>query len=190
MLTVHMDKKWFFAKHDGSKVYLTADEFAPTENVRHKSHIKKVMFVGAVARPRIQKKHTKDSFDGKIAMIPFTESYVTARASKNRPAGELMLRIINTNCDAMRKRTIMIGDAINDKRPRKDIGKTIKLQMDNATPHITKDDPEWIAAKSRWSFNIVLVRQPPQSPDCKVLDLGLWTSIQALQRKEPIIINA
>ena len=101
-----------------------------------------------------------------------------------------MLRTINANRDAMRKRTIMIGDAINNEWPRKDIEKTIRIQMDNATPHISEDDPEWIAAKSRWSFNIVLVRQPPQSPDCNVLDLGLWTSIQALQRKEPIIINA
>ena len=86
----------------------------------------------------------------------------------------------------MRRLTIKVGDAINEKWPRSDRGERIKIQMDNATPHLTNDDPEWIQAKKRWDFDIVLVRQPPQSPDTNVLDLGLWTSIQSFQRKVPM----
>ena len=86
----------------------------------------------------------------------------------------------------MRRLTIKVGDAINKKWPRCDRGQRIEIQMDNATPHLTNDDPKWIKAKKNWDFDIVLVRQPPQSPDTNVLDLGLWTSIQSFQRKVPM----
>ena len=38
-------------------------------------------------------------------------------------------------------------------------------------------------------MNVELVRQPPQSPDLNVLDLGLWTSMQARQKKLPMMWN-
>ena len=59
--------------------------------------------------------------------------------------------------------------------------------MDNATLHATKDDPAWIKAKKAWVFDIQLVRQPPQSPDTNVLDLGIWNSLQSIQRKLPLV---
>ena len=155
-------------------------------------HIKKVMFLAAVARPRCLDRRTETWFDGKICILPFTERYTTVRRSKNRPAGEEVLRTVAANKESMRQLTILVGNKIHKLWPTEDIGKTIHIQMDNASPHVTEDDPEWIEAKQRWpQFNIVLVRQPPQSPDTNVLDLGLWNSVQSIQKKRtPMMINA
>jgi hypothetical protein len=51
---VHVDQKWFFLVQDGGRYYLTADEAPPRtiRSVQHKSHITKVMFLCALARPR------------------------------------------------------------------------------------------------------------------------------------------
>ena len=51
MLTVHMDKKWFFLQADRGKVYIPQDKLAPAEYAQHKSHITKLMFVGVIAQP-------------------------------------------------------------------------------------------------------------------------------------------
>ena len=81
----------------------------------------------------------------------------------------------------MRRFTIMVGQAINDNWPQEDAGKRIVIQMDNATPHVKNDNPEWLAAKANWRFDIDLICQPAQLPDCNILDLGLWNSLQAAQ---------
>ena len=49
---VMVDEKWFFVKKDWQKYYLRDGEEAPVSKVEHKSHIKKVMFLAAVVRPR------------------------------------------------------------------------------------------------------------------------------------------
>jgi hypothetical protein len=50
---VRVDEKWFFLVQDGGRYYLTADEVPPpTISVQYKSHITKVMFLCALARPR------------------------------------------------------------------------------------------------------------------------------------------
>ena len=43
--------------------------------------------------------------------------------------------------------------------------------------------------KEKLRLTVELVRQPAQSPDLNVLDLGLWNSIQASQRKLPRVHN-
>ena len=185
---VHLDEKWFFVHHDGTKVYITEDESHPEPDaVQHKSHICKVMFLSAVARPRIKNERTQEWFDGKISLIPFVEGYITRRSTKNRPAGEWCLKTVSANRDKMREFTIMVGRAIQEKWPRRSgAGGSIKLQMDNASPHISNDDPEWLEAKKDWALDIELVRQPAQSPDLNVLDLGIWSSIQSRQRQLPM----
>ncbi|KAG2799716.1 hypothetical protein PC116_g11794 [Phytophthora cactorum] len=58
----------------------------------------------------------------------------------------------------------------------------IKVQQDNASPHIPTDD-QWIcAAVGEYGRRVELVFQPPNSPDLNMLDLGLFTAIQARQR--------
>jgi hypothetical protein len=50
---VHVDEKWFYLVKDGGRYILSADEVDPTPaSVAHKSHITKVMFLSAIARPQ------------------------------------------------------------------------------------------------------------------------------------------
>ena len=97
------------------------------------------------------------------------------------------MRSVLANKDMMRRLNILVGNSINRNWPENDIGKTITIQMDNASPHLTEDDPAWIEARKDWRFDIQLMRQPAQSPDTNVLDLGLWTSLQSIQRKLPMM---
>jgi hypothetical protein len=49
---VHIDEKWFNLVQDGGKYILAADEVDPAlVSVAHKSHVTKLLFLSAVARP-------------------------------------------------------------------------------------------------------------------------------------------
>jgi hypothetical protein len=56
----------------------------------------------------------------------------------------------------------------------------IKIQQDNAKPHlICNDDPQLQAAITATGMNISLVNQPLNSRDTNVLDLGYFNAIKA-----------
>ena len=118
-----------------------------------------------------------------ISLLPFTESYDMLGKSKKILAGEWSLRTILNNKEAMRKHTIAVSESINHWWPRLDLGKVIIIQMDNSTLHLSKDNPAWIEAKKDFACNICLVKQLLQSLEINILDLGLWTSLQSVQRK-------
>ncbi|OWZ16822.1 Transposase [Phytophthora megakarya] len=54
-------------------------------------------------------------------------------------------------------------------------------KQDNATPHCKPDDPDIATAGWTDGGNIQLDFQPRNSRECNTLDLGYFTSIQALQ---------
>ena len=72
--------------------------------------------------------------------------------------------------------------AIKEKFPLST--RLIKIQQDNARPHIQPQDPTFLQAAQRLGLNVELVYQPPNSPDLNVLDLGYFNSIQSLQEEE------
>ncbi|GMF49676.1 unnamed protein product [Phytophthora fragariaefolia] len=57
----------------------------------------------------------------------------------------------------------------------------IRIQQDNARPHVLEDDAEVNAAGCSDGWNITLRNQPAQSLDLNCLDLGVFASIQSLQ---------
>ena len=59
---VHLDEKWFDLVEKNKKVYLVPGELVTHRTVQHKSHIVRVMFLCAVARPRL-------GFDGKVHLL-------------------------------------------------------------------------------------------------------------------------
>ncbi|KAE9298985.1 hypothetical protein PR003_g23110 [Phytophthora rubi] len=93
---VHIDEKWLYVKKIGQRVYVltgkdgTPLEEAPVQYVQSKRHIKKVMFLCAVARPR-------GDWDGKIGLWPVVETYITQRWSVNRPAGVEEIKPVSMN---------------------------------------------------------------------------------------------
>jgi hypothetical protein len=57
------------------------------------------------------------------------------------------------------------------------------IQQDNARPHLSLVDPEFVEESREGSLDIKLVNQPPNSLDLNLLDLGFSTVIQALQQQ-------
>ena len=83
---IHLDEKWFFLTKDGMTYILADDEEVPVRRTSHKSHIAKVMFLCAQARPRFD--HAKQQWwDGKLGIWPVGEFVEAKRDSVNRPAG-------------------------------------------------------------------------------------------------------
>ena len=86
--SVHLDEKWFFMTEAQLNMYLVPGEEPPNRSVRHKSHILKVMFLAALARPRFNEAG-ECTFDGKIGIWPFVERVAARRGSIRRPAGTI-----------------------------------------------------------------------------------------------------
>jgi hypothetical protein len=62
-------------------------------------------------------------------------------------------------------------------------GELVTIQQDNARPHLSLVNPEFVEASREGSCNIKLLTQPPNSPDINMLDLGFFRAIQALQQQ-------
>ncbi|ETV65481.1 hypothetical protein H257_17775 [Aphanomyces astaci] len=178
---VHLDEKWFNADKDRRTMYLLANEAPPCRSWKSKRFIPKVMFLAAVARPRFDEGRGV-LFDGKIGMWPFVDLVPAVRSSRNRPAGTLVTTLVNVNANVYRDYVInKVVPAIKASFPS--TNKRVILQQDNATPHRSITDAE-LASVSTDGWTFVVRRQPPNSPDLNVLDLGFFASIQSLQLKK------
>ncbi|MCH87977.1 transposase [Trifolium medium] len=183
--TIHIDEKWFNLKVKSKKFYLLQDEEEPVRTCKSKNFIPKIMFLAAMARPRFDAQGNV-LFDGKIGLFPLVTQEPARRSSVNRPAGTLEIKPIQSvNKDVIRTYLLeKILPAIKEKWPREDIGQPIFIQQDNARTHIDSNDEEFCRVASQDGFDIRLMRQPPNSPDMNVLDLGLFRSLSAQQEKE------
>ena len=180
---IHIDEKWYYLTKNCRRYYLGKDEEIPTRTSKSKRFVTKVMFLGAVARPRWDH-HKNRMFDGKLGIWPFTEVVEAQRTSANRPAGTLITKALTSvTTDVYRKWLIeWLLPAIKEKFPPSN--RVIKIQQDNARPHIQPQDSMFLQAAQRLGLNVELVCQPPNSPDLNVLDLGYFNSIQSLQEEE------
>ncbi|XP_026383234.1 uncharacterized protein LOC113278679 [Papaver somniferum] len=181
---IHIDEKWFFMTKATENYYLHPEETEPYRTCQSKRFIKKVMFLAAVARSRFDE-FGNEVFNGKIGIFPFVTKEAAKRTSKNRPAGTLEDKPIESvNKDITRACLInKLLPAIREKWPNYN-GETIYIQQDNAKPHVKVDDEEFLKEAAKEGFDIRLRFQPSQSPDMNVLDLGFFRSIQSLQHKE------
>jgi hypothetical protein len=91
---VHVDEKWFFLTEAQLSLYLVPGELVPERLVRHKSHILKVMFLAAIARPGYNDTDVC-TLDGKIGIWPFVERVTARRTSVRRPAGTIETKLVN-----------------------------------------------------------------------------------------------
>ena len=82
MQYVHIDEKWFTLVTNGNGYYLSTAEQQNYGNVKHKKHITKVMFLLAIARPRIIPS-TGEMFDGKIGIWAFAHTNTVCGASQH-----------------------------------------------------------------------------------------------------------
>ena len=122
---IHVDEKWFYLTNDQENYIMLDDEVDPYQAVKHKSHIDKVVFLAATAKPRWDPAK-RQWFDGKIGIWPFAEQVAAQRSSDNRPAGTLEWKTFNVNRLEYKKMMIeKVIPAIEAKWPAGQRSKTI-----------------------------------------------------------------
>ncbi|VFR02870.1 unnamed protein product [Cuscuta campestris] len=123
-------------------------------------------------------------WDGKIGIFPFVETVAAKRKSKNREAEVLEMKQLLSVTKEVTKDMLVnqVIPAIYEKRPSF-LDRSIVLQQDNARPHISGTNQDFMTAGNANGFNITLSNQPPNSPDLNILDLGFFRAIQSLKEK-------
>lgn len=140
---VHVDEKWFEMCPRRSRVILTGKEKenhkVPICKVIHKSHIQKIMFLAATARPRFDD-NGRCLFDGKIGIWPIVTRAPAARNSVNRPAGTMITKPQNVTNVIYRQMLLeLVIPAIKSRFPH-NRDRTITIQQDGAGAHISSND--------------------------------------------------
>ncbi|XP_042012025.1 uncharacterized protein LOC121760418 [Salvia splendens] len=179
--TIHIDEKWFYMTKGTQRFYLAPGEQEPHRTCKNKKFISKIMFMCAVCRPLFGV-HGEVLFDGKIGIFPFTKQVAAKRSSKNRQAGTMEKKPIESITTNVVRECLInkILPAIIAKWPD-GATKVLKIQQDNARPHIKDNDSAFREVAQQSGFSISIVQQPPNSPDTNVNDLGWFRAIQSLQ---------
>lgn len=184
---IHLDEKTFYRTRKTQNMYLSHREEAPRRECKHKNHIQQIMFLSAMARPRYDAQGNC-IFDGKIGVWAFVDWVQAKKKSPNRERGTWEVKP-SPSVDREKSREYIVKyvlPAIKEKWPEKDRWNTIFIQQDNARTHVKADDPIFALEAARGGWDIRLVNQPPNSPDCNILDLGWFASIQSMfHRKMP-----
>lgn len=177
--TVHVDESWFFLQRVSNQVLVFDGINVPdAPTTQHKSHIVKVMFLVALARPFM---HEGVLFDGKIGMWPCTEITQAKRRSKNREKGADVVKSRNVDSEFYLELFTKQGGVIDAiKQKFEPFGhRTIHIQQDGARPHTGNGVVQQIEAYgSTDGWEIVVDTQPAQSPDLNILDLGFFHSLK------------
>jgi hypothetical protein len=183
MDVIHIDEKWFYISKNTRRIFLTPDEREPYRATKSKRFMTKVMFLCAVARPRWDSGRNQ-TFSGKIGIWPIVDMVPAQRSSRNRDAGTIVTKPIDVNAQVYCRFLVEnLIPSIAAFWPRAYKG-PIRVQQDNAKPHIKVDDAAFVEAVGRTGLDIRLECQPPNSPDLNVLDLGYFSSIQSLQQQK------
>ena len=176
---VHVNEKRFFISEEDLRIYIAPGEVVPNRTCQNKDHILKVMFLCAVACPRLNR-NGECTFDGKLGIFPFAERVAAQRASRNCPRGTMITRTVNVTKDRYKEFTIeKVVPAIKGKWP--DRNRNIVIQQDGASSHINNDDAAFVAAATQGVWNISLETQAAKSPDLNVLDLSFFRALQSHQ---------
>jgi hypothetical protein len=183
---VHIDEKWFYITEQAACFLLAPCEEPPHRTAKSKQFITKVMFMCGVAAPRHDTVKNQ-FFDSKLGVWPFVYQEPAKRSSKNCQRGTMVTKCIESvNKEICKMLINNVLPAVRERFPRGWHGKrtnTIKIQQDNARPHVSNDDPTTEAELSKDGRVIELVSQPPNSPDMNVFDLGFFRAIQSLQHQ-------
>lgn len=181
----HVDvvEKWFYIQRTSQTIYLSPREDDSHFVAKSKSFIEKVMVLVAIVRSRYDR-HRKKMFDGKVGMWSFVEVIPVVCSNMNRPARTPILKAMVVTRDVYRCYLVnYVLPTIKTVWPTKK--KKIVIQQDNARSHVLIGDQVVVDACRAGGWNIELRVQPVNLPDCNVLDLVFFASIQSLQIKQP-----
>ena len=128
---IHVDEKWFFLKREKERYLLHQDEKNLKCCVKHKSHITKVMFLCAVARPRFNP-CSNSWWDSELGVWPIGHWEPAKPKLKNRPKGTLLWKnqIVTKEVDHDLLITKLVP-SILEKWPRRDrLSRSFFIQQD------------------------------------------------------------
>ena len=116
---IHVDEKWFELTTKHMRTYLAPSEPDPKREVCNKQHIPKLMFLGAVARPRYDLLNRR-FFDGKLGLYVIGEQVAAKRDSVNCLWGTLKWKPLNMTKDLYKHYLLnYLVPAIVQRRPRR-----------------------------------------------------------------------
>ena len=151
-----------FVKRQGQKYILAEGEDLPVHKVQHKVHIKKVMLLAAVGRPRRDTLHNRN-FSAKIGIFPFTRQVPALRNSRHRAAGTMLTQMLEVNKEVYEEK--MLSDVFPSiKAMWPDPPGRVFVQQDNAPAHNIGDDPDIVAPGTADGWDIRFLHQPANSP--------------------------
>ncbi|XP_042016089.1 uncharacterized protein LOC121764065 [Salvia splendens] len=137
--TIHIDEKWFYMTKGAQRFYL-----APGEEEPHRTFCRLLFGVNGEVL-----------FDGKIGIFPFTNKLQPKGQARTewQALGDKTHREYHKRCD----------QGLLDQQAKWSDGatKVLKIQQDNARPHIKDNDPAFKEAAQQSGFSISLVQQPP-----------------------------
>ncbi|XP_074271219.1 uncharacterized protein LOC141595145 [Silene latifolia] len=162
---IHIDEKWFFITKPSQRFYVGKKERRPFRCTQSKRFITKVMFMCAVSRSKYAE-NKEVICDGKIGIWPFVMEVPAKRKSKNRTAGTLETKNIESITKKVTKEMLIsnVLPAIKAKW-QDNTSKNVLIQQDNARPHITNMDEDFTRHATEDGWNIQLTCQPPNSQD-------------------------
>ncbi|XP_048493660.1 uncharacterized protein LOC104901081 [Beta vulgaris subsp. vulgaris] len=136
----HIDEKWFYLSPDMRRFYLFPIEDDPYICCQSKRFKIKAMFMCATSR-LIKDSEGRMIHDGKFGMYPFVEYARTKYSTKNKRAGTLLTKAIDSVTLAV-MRDMIVNTIIPIMRNWPEgVSKYIYIQQDNARPHIHASDP-------------------------------------------------
>jgi hypothetical protein len=96
------------------------------------------MFLSAISRPRFD--HGRNQwFNGKIGLWPIAHEVAAQRDSVNRPRGTMEWKDLTMDKELYTQYMLeQVIPGIMEQWPR--ANRTIRLQQDNATPHMTPEE--------------------------------------------------
>jgi len=182
VVEIHIDEKWFVSNRQGGTVLVPPGVNLKPKAVANKRHPAQEIFLAAIAEPRPQ-------HNGKIAMLPVTESVVAKNNTNKRKRGEIYEKSVTMTKTRF---ILMIKSSIVPLAVRSvhTWATHIVIQMDNAGGHgggrsdMSKGTllelQSWVDDLSIESRQTIckFVSQPARSPDLNVLDLGAWWSLE------------
>ena len=203
---VFVDEKWFFGQQLHKRVFKGPGVPHPATHVGSKSHIPKVMFLGAIARPC-----REHGFNGRIGLYPITELKQVTRLQMHFNKGDMKHHLLNLDAELFKKmmKEKVCSDLVQQTG---EWASTFIIQMDSAGGHGGGNgdlNQTTIAELNKWANlwppelksllpldrqaappHWVFMAQPARSPDLNMLDLGAWCSINPLVPEIKIALDA
>lgn len=167
---VDIDEKWFELYSFNHERYR---ENSPRTklSVISKANIPKIMVITAVAKP-----NSENNFNGLIGIWRIQTDHEAQRSSKNHTKGDVY------KVDCTMTSAIFYELMYNEVMPivsnKMNWCKNVFIQMDNARPHVGKNNVQKLNDFGDSLIPTVTVtNQPTQSPDLNINDIGLFHSL-------------